>query len=233
MQDIASFVLSAPGRSEVTSRCLASLADSDLGPVTVCTNPPGMPPLDHWNQTFDAMKRAAAPMVILFEDDCLVNPHILANLRTWPWMHEPEFGAGWLYNPGGYKGGHDVWYDGTPPDWYGTVAVLYWREDLEIIQTVANRWMATMGNIAWDCAVAWAIHALGMQIRVHGPPLVEHMHEAPSLLGHTHSESFSSTRGSFVADWQRDPLAPGPVKPIVRRAPRPHWVQQRMAQMGV
>lgn len=233
MQDIASFVLSAPGRPEVTSRCLQSLAESDLGLVTVCTNPPGMAPLDHWNATFEKMKLASAPMVILFEDDCLVNPRILENLRTWPWMHEPEFGAGWLYNPGAYKGGHDVWYDGNPPDWFGTVAVLYWREDLDIIQTVANRWMKERDNIAWDCAVAWAIHALGMQIRVHGPPLVEHMHEAPSLLGHTHSESFSSTRGAFVYNWLRDPLTPGVVKSIVARPPRHYVVAQRMREMGL
>ena len=45
-----------------------------------------------------------------------------SKVRTWAWPEHREFGAGWLYNPGGYCGGKDCWYMGTPA-WYGSVAV--------------------------------------------------------------------------------------------------------------
>lgn len=195
------FVLAAPGR-EASKLCRQSLEASDIGTDYVwCEHPAGITPHDHWIETFDRMARSEAPMVILLEDDCIVNRHILRNVRLWSWPDHPDFGAGWLYNPGGYCGGKDVWYQERQV-WYGTVAVLYWTADVPYIQSAAERWMEDQhAPHAWDCAVGWALQYLGLKIRAHGPPLVEHQ-LGPSLLGHEHNWSFSTTRGTFKADWK-------------------------------
>ena len=195
------FVLAAPGREAITAACRASLEASDIGQAyRWCEHPADLDKLGHWSATFGAMAASEAPQVLLLEDDCLVNAHILQNIRLWSWPDHHEFGAGWLYNPGAYCAGHDVWYSG-PPDWYGTVAVLYWREDVALIHALALDWMRRQNSLAWDCAVSHAVHYLNRKIRVHGPPLVEHQHEAPSLLGHTHSWAYGSTRGTYQPNW--------------------------------
>lgn len=197
------FVLAAPGRDLAHQRMRASLAASDIGTdYHWCEHPPGIPVLQHWSETLLRAAASTAPQVIVLEDDCLVNRHLLHNVRQWAWPDDPRFGAGWLYNPGGYCAGEDVWYQEATP-WYGTVAVLYWTADLANIRRGALRWMRDQGNLrSWDCAVSWAVSRLGLSIRAHGPPLVEHLHEVPSALGHHHGWSFGTTRGTFQVDWK-------------------------------
>lgn len=203
------FVLAAPGRAETAAKTRASIEASDIGTdYTWCEHPTGVTAYEHWSATFQRMATSEAPLVVLFEDDCLVNKHLIQNVRSWSWPDHPEFGAGWLYNPGGYCAGKDVWYTGAP-GWYGTVAVLYWRDDVLDILKVAQEWMAhNKTRTGWDCAVAWAVNKLRLKIRAHGPPLVEHQHEAPSLLDHQHSWSFGSTRGTWQEHWLREGVVP-------------------------
>lgn len=206
-QDDVSFVVFAsPFRPEVTARCLESLRASDIGErFAVCMQADGKDPRQHWKETHELAAWAPTPWVVVFEDDCLVNRHIVHNIRTWKWKDDPKFGAGWLYNPGAYKGGHDAWYDDRHGPWYGTVGVLYPTELLRHYIPYAMQWMEQRNNLAWDWAISAAIFHTNRKIRVHGPPLVEHLHQAPSTMGHQHSWSFSTTRGSFRPDWQRPP----------------------------
>lgn len=208
MLAISTFVLSAPGRAATTEKCLQSLRESDIGSdYAVCTQAPGQEPLDHWSKTFLSMADAPTPLVLMLEDDCLTNKHVLHNIRSWPWIHDAEFGAGWLYSPAGYKHGTDAWYTNKYiREWYGSVACLYWRKDLSTIHDVALNWMREgprAPNRMWDCAVSWAVRSLGKKIRQHGPPLFEHMYLEPSAFGHKNNRKTHSTHGTFDADFRR------------------------------
>jgi hypothetical protein len=232
------FVLAAPGRDVAHRALRASLHASDVGEdYHWCEHPTGMKALEHWARTFERMAESPAPQVILLEDDCLVNRHLLQNVRMWSWPDHVEFGAGWLYNPGGYCAGNDVWYSEAVP-WYGTVGVLYWTADVLTVLRGALRWMRDQGNLhSWDCAVAWAIDRMRLKIRAHGPPIVEHQHQVASALGHRQTWEFGSTRGTFQPDWRpvgcvrevhtREKIRPPDAKPPVRvRVPDAPWLYE-------
>lgn len=200
------FVLAAPGRPEAHEQCFRSIEASDIGThYRPCFNPRGMPKREHWIRTHERAARAKTEFVLVLEDDCLVNAHILHNCATWRWKHEPLFAAGWLYSPGGLYGGKDVWY-GKDTKWYGTVGVLYRRSVLPRLIERAVAQMERDGNDVWDCAMSSAILTGGFRLRVHGPPLVEHLYNLPSAIRHEHNYWYGSTRGHFRPHWRR-PLA--------------------------
>lgn len=202
------FVLAGPERPAMNQLCRASLERSDIGTQYVwCEQAPHEKPLEHWEDTHRRAAKSSAAQVILLEDDCLVNRHILHNVRRWVWPDHPDFRAGWLYNPGGYRGGHDVWYREIPA-WYGTVGVLYWSADLTELIDGALDWMKAHDNIAWDVGMAYAAQHAG-KIRVHGPPLVEHQ-LGESTLKHEHSWSFGTTRGTWQETWSDVGCVPDP-----------------------
>lgn len=196
-------MLGAPGREAAHARCFQSIEASDIGlNYHLCVNPPGMPKREHWRQTHELAAAAATELVLVLEDDCLVNRHILRNCASWKWPREKRYAAGWLYSPGGLFGGADTWYC-KDTHWYGTVGVLYKRALLPQLVTRALHWMQNRKSDSWDCAISAAVLAGGWGLRVHGPPLVEHQLDAPSKLNHHHTYWFGTTRGHFKADWKR------------------------------
>lgn len=199
------YVLAAPGRDEAHEQCYRSIEASDIGTeYVVCENPPGLPKRQHWRNTLLRAAEAKTQLVLVLEDDALVNKHIAYNALSWKWPHEPKFGAGWLYSPGGYCGGKDCWYFRRNRDWYGTIAVLYPPRLIPSIVESAWAWMEERGNDAWDLAVAYAVmHGIGKDIRQHGPSLAEHLFRAPSSVGHRHNWSFHTSRGTFRPEWRR------------------------------
>jgi hypothetical protein len=205
--DIDVVVLAAPGRDEAHRRCYSSIEASDIGQrYTVCEHPPGVTAREHWQRTLERAAAARSELVLVLEDDCLVNRHILDNCRSWKWPTAHHFGAGWLYRPGGFCGDRDEWYT-KGIDWYGTVGVLYRTELLGRFVEEACAWMAEHDSNAWDCAIARAVLCGGYGLRVHYPSLVEHMIDVPSKVGHEtnpeHDYYFRSSRGTFKVDWKR------------------------------
>jgi len=199
------FVLAAPNRPEAHRRCYRSIEASDIGEdYQVCVHPPGMPRREHWRRTHELAAQAASDFVLVLEDDCLVNRHILYNCRTWKWKHNPLYAAGWLYSPGGMYAGRDVWYN-KGMEWYGTVGVLYRRSVLPRLVARAMAQMQEQESNTWDCAISRAILGGGLRLRVHGPPLVEHIIDVPSALNHAHNYWFGTTRGNFREHWRRPP----------------------------
>ncbi len=190
-------ILAVPDRpSHVGLR--ESLAASDVGEYEFSYHEPGVPLAEHWLKTHQRAAEAPTPLVIVLEDDVIVNQHIAWNVGTWRWPLHPEFGAGWLYNPGGYVG-KDVWYQGDPA-WFGTCGVLYKTEMLPKIIDCA--YPKIRGGEVMDCAMAQAIHRFG-RIRVHHPALVEHMDKYPSIVGNPACEGIRTTRGMYREDWRR------------------------------
>lgn len=196
-------VLAAPGRDAVHELSYASLRASDIGArFTVCENPPGLPPREHWRATHLRAAEAQSRFVLVLEDDVLVNRHILYNVDTWRYKHdEKSFGAGWLYAPGGYSR-RDTWYSGTW-DWYGTCGVLYRTERLPAL--VERAWQRIeKESMPWDLAISWACHLDGKRLRVHHPALVEHLNDFPSSLGNPKGGRRDSG-GTFSESFVRPP----------------------------
>ena len=201
------FVQSVPGRDHAHERCFASIEASDIGhDYTVCENPPGLAPIDHWRATLERAARASSELVLVLEDDVLVNRHLIYNVLTWKWPHDRRYGAGWLYCVQGYRGGKDRWFDHRAADWWGTQAVLYRTAQLPRFieaawQILHERYLPN----GWDNALVVAIHRHQLRLRVHGPSLVEHLWEEPSTCGHVANWMTNSSRGTFSLDWRRPP----------------------------
>lgn len=162
-------------------------------------HPEGIDRDDHWRATHELAAKASTELVLIVEDDILVNRHILENSETWRWPLDRDYGAGWLYNPGGYST-KDVWYQG-PWEWAMTQAVLYRTEALP--KLIDYAWSRMRGGMPWDCAMAWAAHQGGKRIRVHYPSLAEHLNDAPSVLGNQKGSVLRTSRGTFSEDWRR------------------------------
>jgi hypothetical protein len=193
-------VFAAPGRDEAHALCYTSIRRSDIGEnFTMSEHPPGISAAEHWRRTHELAARAKSRFVVVLEDDVLVNEHILHNVETWRYKHDPNFGAGWLYTPGGY-GRRDTWYQGTW-EWYGTCGVLYQTSRLPFLIEKAWERMEKRG-LPWDLAISWACHLDGKRLRVHHPALVEHLNELPSKLGNA-SGGLRDSGGTFARDWMR------------------------------
>ena len=192
-------VLAAP-RREAHKLCFRSLRKSDIGNrMNISMHPEGVAKNDHWRATHELAAKASSELVLVVEDDILVNSHILENAETWRWPLDRNFGAGWLYNPGGYST-RDVWYQG-PWEWAMTQAVLYRTEDLP--ELIEFAWKRMAGGMPWDCAMAWAAHQHGRKIRVHYPSLAEHLNDFPSAVGNGKGSVLRTSRGTFDAGWRR------------------------------
>jgi hypothetical protein len=202
---ISVVVFAAPGRDVAHERTFASIHASDIGRnYIVSMHETGVERDEHWRRTH--MLAAAQPtdLVLVLEDDVLVNRHILANIASWRWPLRPEFGAGWVYNPGRYST-KDVWYRG-PRAWAMTPGVVYKTASLPRQVDLAMGKM--QAGMPWDCAIAWAVHDAGRRIRVHYPSLVEHQNDVPSKLGNPSKSVLRTSRGTYDETWQRPPSDP-------------------------
>jgi hypothetical protein len=197
-----SVVVFAAAQRATHELCFQSIRESDVGEHLVCHHPPELTANEHWYATHEFAANAPTELVVVLEDDCLVNRHLAWNVGTWRWPHDGDFGAGWIYNPGG-SAKKDVWYRG-PREWHGTVGVVYRTEMLP--KLIERAWPRIRGGEAWDIAVASAAHTgddgRSKRIRIHYPALVEHLDEFPSVVGSAPSGKRTS-RGTFDREWRR------------------------------
>ena len=196
-------VFAAPGRDEAHRRCFASIEASDIGKnYQVSMHPPGVDRDDHWRATHELAAKATSEFVLVLEGDVFVNRFILENIASWRWKHNKDFGAGWVYRPGGYAHMKDTWYVGMRP-WAMTPGVLYKTASLPAV--IESAWAKMKGPkpMPWDCAAAWGVTENGKRIRVHAPSLVEHMNDVPSKLGNPNKSSLRTSGGTFREMWRR------------------------------
>jgi hypothetical protein len=204
-------VLATPGRNAAHDRLVSSLEEAFPREAPIWADydgwlkshwfpqPEGMSAIEHWRATH--LAPCDTDLILVLEDDAFVNRHLIHNIQTWRWPYDKDFGAGWLYNPGGYAG-RDTWYTG-PPAWHGTVAVLYPTELLP--KLVERAWATIQTGEAWDLAISRAVMLLGKRIRVHFPALVEHQNDVPSIIqkGGNLTTSLRTSRGTFDREWRR------------------------------
>lgn len=195
-------VFAAPGRVDAHSRSFPSIEASDIGKsYTISMHKSGVDKNDHWRQTHELAATARSEFVLVLEDDVLVNRYILENIESWRWKHSRDFGAGWVYNPGGYSQ-KDAWYSGVRP-WAMTPGVVYKTSELPRLIALAWQQMTAPKPMPWDCAIAWAATEGGKRIRVHYPSLVEHLNDSKSVLGNDNRSVQRTSRGTFDPDWRR------------------------------
>ena len=200
---ISVVVFAAPGRDLAHERTFRSIEASDIGKAyEVSMHPDGMTALEHWRKTHELAAASGTDLVLVLEDDVLVNRFILENIASWRWPLSRDFGAGWVYSPGGIYS-KDDWYQGTRP-WAMTCGVVYRTADLPgLIDLAWQKMTAKKDPMPWDCAVAWAATGRGKRIRVHFPSLVEHQNDVPSKVGNPSRSVLRTSRGTFRENWRR------------------------------
>lgn len=208
--NITVIVQSVPGRLS-WPETRRSLEASDIGErYEVAQQRPELTPREHFLELLDGAALAPTEWVLRLEDDVLVNRHIISNLESWPAKTDPRFGIGWLFDPGGTtRTTHDKMYQRTGKDrWHrGRLhccqGVLMRTAEVPELRAHAERWFAlNPGRLSQDLALSEAVQAMGREICVHGPPLVEHLVNYQSTLGNARMR-WHTTEGAFRPTWQR------------------------------
>jgi hypothetical protein len=193
-------------------RCRSSIEASDIGTQYVCAmQQPGVGVFEHFLTLLDTMADADTELVVRLEDDVDVNVHFVHNVATWPALHDPRFGLGWLFDPGGRTTTvHDRVYNRPPSHeiWECrqlaySLAVVMWRKDVPAIRKSCASWYEQYGGNAQDLALSVAPNSFGKSVVVHAPSLVEHMIDMGSTLHHQHNVVYATSRGTFLRDWKR------------------------------
>jgi len=208
MTELLTVVIQAmPGRPAL-QKTLASIRESDLPEPTILYQPPDLTPVEFFLSVLDWMAAAPTELVLRLEDDVLVNRHILHNIQTWEAVHDPRFGLGWLYDPGGStRTVHDVMYHRASEDrWHsgplhGAQAVLAWTRDMPTVRRQAGEYTAVHG-LVFDVALAAPLPLLGKAVCIHAPSLAEHQF-GQSTLGNYQHYIYDTSNGTFDLDWRR------------------------------
>lgn len=209
---LQTFVQTVPGRTRALAHTLGSLQASDLEyPPIVRSHPPELTVRQFLVALLREMAESDADLVLRFEDDVTVSAHLEENVRSWPELHDPRFGAGWLFAASGsrtiidyayQRPGRSRWARG----WiHGSCAVLFWRAALPAIIEEIERTMARepAGYRGQDKLIGEAVIATGKELCVHVPSLVEHEVIMGSSLGHPLIGLYDAARESFQRTWRR------------------------------
>jgi len=204
---VAVYVQSHAGRAALVEQLRLTLEASDVGTdYKVLLHPPGQPIADFFHDVLGTMGQSTADLVVRLEDDVLVNRHFRHNTLTWPALHEPSFGMGWLMSPP--LGIWDVIYGKRCRNPTAQrqipicVANVFWTRDMPWIIEGSKRWFARHGGTAMDFALSTAVVDGGRMSYLHTPCIAEHNTRAPSTLGHHHKREHTSA-GLYRRDWKR------------------------------
>lgn len=166
----------------------------------------------------DILRRAAqseSDLVLRLEDDCVVNKHLLHNIRTWPALRDERFGLGWLYCPPAVPmKDEDLWFKGN--HLAGAVAVLGRPDYFRRLVPMLEEELRTGDHFRQDVSLMKAVHRTRRRICLHCPPIVEHRIDIPSTKaagdpsgGGYYGPGLGTTFGRFKPDWRRAATAPG------------------------
>lgn len=209
---LQTFVQTVPGRERALAHTLRSLRQSDLSEKPVVReHPPGLTVRQFLLSILREMSESPADLVVRFEDDVTVSAHLESNILSWPEIHDSRFGVGWLFAAAGARTIIDYAYQRPgSSQWHGrwvhgSCAVLFWRRDLPRIITqiesiVAREHPEYRGQ---DKLIGEATLALGKQVCVHVPSLVEHELSHGSSMGHPLVGLYDSAREGFQRRWRR------------------------------
>lgn len=209
--DFAVVVQTIPQRKAALSATLASLADSDVGDLFVVTQQPHQTKQQNLVAALTMLALSDKEWGIRFEDDVLVNRHLLANVASWGALSEPNFGAGWLYHSMGLaklRTGMSVsdrgnWFRDCP-DLVGSLGVVMYVPMIPFIIMGLRRCWDTVDG-AQDKSMSRAVWNRALRVYVHEPPLVEHNVQHVSTLAPDRPVNLviHTTGGMFDPSWRR------------------------------
>lgn len=202
------FIQTHPPRAEVLKGLEESLRASDVGEqYVVCQQRPEHGAVAHFFRVLEEMRDSCADLVVRLEDDAVVGRHFRHNVTTWPALHASDFGAGWAMSPP--LGYHDVIYKRRCDNPVRkrmyipvSVAVAFWRRDMEWVIRGCHRWFDRHGGDAMDFAFCEAVRLAGKLNYLADPALAEHRINVASTMKHQHKSS-STTCGTYKPDWRR------------------------------
>lgn len=238
MENLTVVVQTCPERSTAAEETFESLRASDIGEsFEVMVHPEGMERCRFYRSVLVRMAEASTPYVIRCEDDILVSQHLGHNFLTWPALHEPMFGCGWLY-VSELALAHEtaVWVNGfltrSIPIMYGSLCVgmptAHARACVELLDEWTEKYGCPLSGCArgrrcvhatrkkedrhahgQDTLLSQAVWRLGKRVYYHTPVLAE-------------NRLIESVRGTgFPANIDRRHLRAGPhFKPEWRRPMR-------------
>lgn len=186
---VLGFVQAVERRRPTAERLSAQLSASDLDGHEVLYQLPEHKAWAHFWRVLEAMRDSDADLVIRFEEDALVGPHLKHNVTRWPVIRRKDFGCGWLYSSPASVLDYIYHRRLNNPNRKrfldGSVAVLFWRKDLDWMIPAFREWAERYPKgYAYDFCISGVMHEQGRTLWSHDPPLVEHDSAAGSAFGH-------------------------------------------------
>jgi len=204
---VVGFVQAIERRRNVAERLSRMLSESDLDAHEVLYQAPGHGPWEHFWHVLETMAASDAELVIRFEEDALAGKHLKHNCVTWPVIRRPKFGCGWLYSSPAsildyiYQQRLDNPSHKQHLD--GSVAVLFWRKDLEWMIPAFRDWAKRCPwGYAYDFCISGVMREKGYELWCHDPPIVEHDRTVASGFGHNMMPE-CSTMGLWRPNYRR------------------------------
>jgi len=204
---VAAFVQAVESRRDMAEWVRNQALRGGCDSAEVLYQAPGTKPWDHFFNTFRAMEASDAELVIRFEDDCEISPHVGHNCRTWNVISRPRFGVGLLYSPPTCI--HDYMYCERPTAplrtrWFaGAVAQLWRRSDLtQHIAGMQELLPEFSQGHPFDILVSAHCHDHGWELYTHNPCIVEHVQNVESAIGNSRNGD-RTTGGAYNPRFRR------------------------------
>lgn len=208
-RDFDVVVQTIPERTAALKETVSSIHASDIAVFEVRCQKPGETKQDNLIAALKVLAKSGKEWGVRFEDDVIVNRHIMKNLCAWGALRESNFGAGWLFRsaqvsrlPTTKRSPQGHLYSESP-SLVGSLGVLFHVPMIEefLLDGIEIYWDEVNG--AQDRSMSLALGYQAKRVYIHDPPLVEHNTKFVSSLAPdriVHPE-LHTTGGAFDPEW--------------------------------
>lgn len=209
---IAVFLQTCPQRRTDRLPTIESLKQSDVGgDFTVLEHPEEQDKRAFFRHVLETMAESGADYAIRFEDDVIVNRHILHNFSSWSALDDPLFGAGWLFVPAAalsvhFKTSRGVKYRALSEMWASLAVAI----PVKYVTACLDE-LAQAKKLEQDIILSRAVWRMGKRCFFHEPSLAENRNP-PTAFG---TKYLPGTRKghlfagrTFSVDWRRATTTP-------------------------
>lgn len=197
-------VQTCPQRRESIGPTLDSIRASDISnDFEVMMHPDGTVTFDFFLSVIRRMRDSGADYAVRLEDDVLVNQHFIHNVRTWPALAEPNFGAGWLFaSQGILDDGGSLALGRRSRAMYRTTRELHCGLAVMFPVPLMGELYDRMSSEEWDLkdrqdlSMSASVWDVGKRCYLHSPPLAENR-MIPSARNHTDHTLYGHAAGPY------------------------------------
>lgn len=173
----------------------------------VMEHPAEMPLMDFFFSVMRRIRDSDADYGVRLEDDVVMGKHFIHNIKTWPALRSPSFGAGWLFASKGMR--EDmlrIRRDQETRELYRPTREIHCA--LAVLLPVGlmreglyERMEEVRGT--QDFAMSAAVWEMRRKCFLHWPPLVENMMIESVRGHHNHTAYGHSANGCFDPEYRR------------------------------